>query len=185
MSVYRQLIIVISTVILLLVLLWTAIGIQVNRNSMIEQMEVQARGGATSLAIAMTEVLKENDRSRLNLLFNAVFDLGFYQQIYFVDLDNNKLIERTLAKKNPRAPQLFIQLLKLPNVEASAAVNSGWRRIGDVVVVMESEEKYHQLWQSSLRKGLWNLSAAAVAILLTAPIIRLRLKSAQRSGKRG
>ena len=183
MSIYRQLIAVISTVILLLATLWTAISIQVDRATMIQQMQTQARGGATSLAISMTEVIKENDRSRLNVLFNAVFDLGYYQKIYFVDLENNKLIERTLSSEASKMPDFFAGILDLPPAEASAAVNSGWRKIGDVIVVMSTDEKYLQLWQSSLHKALWNFSSAVGAILLTTLIIRLRLKSAQRSGR--
>lgn len=131
----------------------------------------------------MTEVLKGNDRSRLNVLFNAVFDLGCYQKIYFVNLDNNKLIERTLSAEAAKVPELFINILDLPSTEASAAVNAGWRRIGDVVVVMSADEKYRQLWQSTLCKAIWNFSSAIVAILLTTLLIRLRLKAAQRPGR--
>ena len=183
MSVYRQLIAVMSTVILLLASLWTATSVHIDRATMIEQMQAQARSGATSLAISMTEVLKENDRSRLNVLFNAVFDLGYYQKIYFVDLDNNKLIERTLSAEAAKVPKLFINILDLPSTEASAAVNAGWRRIGDVVVVMSADEKYRQLWQSTLCKAIWNFSSAIAATLLTTLLIRLRLKAAQRSGR--
>ena len=58
MSVYRQLIAVISTVILLLVSLWTAISI--HRQGDNDRTDAgPGRSGATSLAISMTEVLRK------------------------------------------------------------------------------------------------------------------------------
>ena len=90
MSVYRQLISTVSAVILLLVSLWLVISVHTDRSTIIKQMHVQAQSGATSLAISMTEVLKKNDRSRLGVLFNAVSDLGYYQKIYFIDLNNDR-----------------------------------------------------------------------------------------------
>ena len=180
MSVYRQLVSAISAVILLLVSTWIALMVHADRSTMIKQMHVQAQSGATSLAISMTEVLKKNDRSRLGILFNAVSDLGYYQKIYFVDLDNERLIERSFSLENPQVPDLFIRIIALPPVEARAAVSSGWSRIGDVVVVISLRESYEQLWQATLQKALWSLAMSAVAILLTAIIIRLRLRAAQR-----
>jgi hypothetical protein len=47
MSVYRQLISVISAVILLLVSLWIAVNVYADRSTMIKQMHVQAQSGAT------------------------------------------------------------------------------------------------------------------------------------------
>jgi hypothetical protein len=185
MSVYRQLISVISAVILLLVSLWIIIGIHTDKTTMIRQMQVQAQSGATSLAISMTEVLNKNDRSRLGVLFNAVSDLGYYQKIYFIDLDNNRLIERSFSVETPQVPDFFIQFIQLPSIEARAAVSSGWSRIGEVVVVISLRESYEQLWQATLQKTIWSLSMSLVAILLITIIIRLRLRAAQRSHSRG
>jgi len=184
MSVYRQLISTVSAVILLLVSLWLVISVHTDRSTIIKQMHVQAQSGATSLAISMTEVLKKNDRSRLGVLFNAVSDLGYYQKIYFIDLNNDRLIERSFSLETPQVPDLFIKAVALPPIEARAAVSSGWSRIGDVVVVISLRESYEQLWQATLQKSLWSLSMSLVAILLITFIIRLRLRAAQR-GKTG
>jgi len=180
MSLYRQLIGVISAVILLLVSLWIIISIHSDKSTLIKQMQTQAQNGATSLAISMTEVLKNNDRSRLGVLFNAVSDLGDYQKIYFVDLDNSRLIERAFSLETPQVPDFFIQAIALPPIEARAAVSSGWSRIGDVVVVVGLRQGYEQLWQATLEKAIWSLSMALLAILLITVIIRLRLRAAQR-----
>ncbi len=180
MSLYRQLIGVISAVILLLVSLWIIISIHSDKSTLIKQMQTQAQNGATSLAISMTEVLKNNDRSRLGVLFNAVSDLGDYQKIYFVDLDNSRLIERAFSLETPQVPDFFIQAIALPPIEARAAVSSGWSRIGDVVVVVSLRQGYEQLWQATLEKAIWSLSMALLAILLITVIIRLRLRAAQR-----
>jgi hypothetical protein len=180
MSLYRQLVSAISAVILLLVSTWIALTIHADRSTMIKQMHVQAQSGATALAISMTEVLKKNDRTRLGILFNAVSDLGDYQKIYFVDLNDERLIERSFSLENPQVPDLFIRTIALPPIEARAAVSSGWSRIGDVAVVISLRNSYEQLWQATLQKALWSLAMSAVAILLTAIIIKLRLRAAQR-----
>ena len=180
MSLYRQLIGVISAVILLLASLWIIISIHSDKSTLIKQMQIQAQSGATSLAISMTEVLKKNDPSRLEVLFNAVSDLGDYQKIYFVDLDNSRLIERAFSTETPQAPKFFIKAIALPSIEARAAVSSGWSRIGDVVVVVSLRQGYEQLWQATVQKAIWSLSMSLVAILLITVIIRLRLQAAQR-----
>ncbi|MGB0449689.1 MAG: LapD/MoxY N-terminal periplasmic domain-containing protein [Porticoccaceae bacterium] len=180
MSLYRQLIGAISAVILLLVSLWIIVSIYTDKSTLIRQMQVQAQSGATSLAISMTEVLKKNDRSRLGVLFNAVSDLGYYQKIYFVDLENNRLIERAFSLETPRVPEFFIKAVDLPPIEARAAVSSGWSRIGDVVVVVSLRQSYEQLWQATLKKAIWSLSMSLAAILLITIIIKLRLRAAQR-----
>ncbi|MDG1820042.1 MAG: LapD/MoxY N-terminal periplasmic domain-containing protein [Porticoccaceae bacterium] len=184
MSVYRQLIGVISTVILLLASLWITISIHTDKSTIIKQLQIQAQSGATSLAISMTEVIKQNDRSRLGALFNAVSDLGYYQQIYFIDNNDNRLIERSFSIDKPEVPSLFIETIDLPPIEARAAVSAGWTRIGDVVVIMSLRDSYEQLWQSTLRKTLWSFAMAIVGILLTSLIIRLRLKAVQRPNSR-
>jgi len=180
MSVYRQLISLISAVILLLVSLWIIISINIDKSTLIKQMHIQAQNGATSLAISMTEVLKKNDRTRLDVLFNAVSDLGYYQKIYFADLDNNRFIERAFSSETPLVPDLFIRAITLPPIEARASVSSGWSRIGNVVVVVNLRQSYEQLWQATLQKAIWSLSMSLMAILLITIIIRLRLRAAQR-----
>ena len=185
MSLYRQLIGVISAVILLLASLWIVISIHSDKSTLIKQMQIQAQSGATSLAISMTEVLKKKDRSRLGVLFNAVSDLGYYQKIYFIDLDNSRLIERTFSIENPQVPDFFIRAVDLPPIEARAAVSSGWSRIGDLVVVISLRQGYEQLWQATLQKAIWSLSMSLAAIVLITVIIRLRLQAAQRPKTRG
>jgi hypothetical protein len=185
MSLYRQLVGVISTVILLLVSLWIIISVHSAKITMIKQMQMQAQNGATSLAISMTEVLKKNDRSRLGVLFNAASDLGDYQKIYFVDLENHRLIERSFSTETPQVPRLFIRAVALPPIEARAAVSSGWTKIGDVVVIISLRKRYEQLWQASLGIAVWSLSMSLTAILLLSVIIRLRLRTAQRPRTRG
>ena len=180
MSLYRQLSSVISAIIFLLVSLWLLISIHADRSIMIKQLQVQAQSGATSLAISMTEVMAKSDRSRLGVLFNAVSDLGYYQKIYFVDLDNNRLLERSFSLENPEIPDLFIRIMAVPAIEARAAVSSGWTRVGDVVVVMSLRETYEQLWQATLQKTIWSLSMSLAAILIATLAIRLRLRAAQR-----
>jgi len=184
MSLYRQMIGLISVVILLLVSLWMVISIHSDKSTLIKQMQIKAQSGATSLAISMTEVLKKNDRSRLAVLFNAVADLGDYQKIYFVDLDNSRLIERAFSLETPQVPVFFIRAIALPPIEARAAVSSGWSRIGDVVVVVNLRQSYELLWQATVQKTIWSLSMSLVAILLISVIIRLRLRAAQQPKSR-
>lgn len=180
MSVYRQLTCLISAVILLQAGLWLAISIHIDRSTLIRQIHHQAQNGATSLAISMTEVLNTNDRARLDILYNAAADLGHYQKIYFVDLNDNRLIERAFSSETPQVPGFFSRAVDLPRVEAQASVFSGWSKIGNVVVVVSLRHSYEQLWQATLQKVIWSLSISLAAILLLSMIIKLRLRAAQR-----
>jgi hypothetical protein len=180
MSVYRQLIAVISGVIIVLTSLWMLVNIYADRTLMIQQVETRAQSGATALAISITEVLASKNSRRLDTLFNAVADLGDYEKIYFHDLRGDPVIRRGFSAAKPAVPDLFMQLIALPSVERTAIVSSGWTKLGDAGVVINNQRPYETLWASALHTFKWGGALAFLGISLSILFIHGRLRAAQR-----
>ena len=180
MSVYRQLIAVISGVIIVLTSLWMLVNIYADRTLMIQQVETRAQSGATALAISITEVLASKNSSRLDTLFNAVADLGDYEKIYFHDLRGDPVIRRGFSAAKPAVHDLFMQLIALPSVERTAIVSSGWTKLGYAGVVINNQRPYETLWASALHTFKWGGALAFLGISLSILFIHGRLQAAQR-----
>ena len=179
MSVYRQLISLVSVIIMVTNLLWLAISLYTDRSIVIDNMRILARNGATSLAISMADIVIINDQSKLSILFDAVADLGPYRKLYFIDLDNTRLIERSFSTQAVDVPELFQRLVDLPTIEARAGVSEGWTKLGNVAVTIDPQLAYEKLWATLMTKLIWSLSITLSGMVASVVLIRSRLRAAQ------
>ena len=183
MSLYRQLIGIVTVVISALTVLWLATSIHAARSMVIDNMQLLAQNGATSLAISMADIVPDivthQEQGRLSVLFDAVAHLGPYSKLYFVDLDDNRLIERSFSTQLGNVPKSFQRLIDLPNVEARASVSAGWTKLGNITVTLDPQPAYQQLWQILLQKLIWSLAIALSGITSAIILIRSLLQAAQ------
>ena len=183
MSVYRQLISLVSVVMMVIASLWLSASIYSDRTIAIDNMRTLAQSGATALAISMADIVAQNDQSKLSILFDAVADLGPYRKLYFVDLDDNRLIERSFSKRAVDVPDFFQRLIKLPAIEGRASVSAGWTKLGNVTVTIDPQQSYQQLWNTLITKLIWTLSITLGGMIVTVILIRSRLRAAQRRAR--
>ena len=183
MSVYRQLIGLVSVVIMVIASLWLSISFYTDRSIVIDNMRTLAQSGATALAISMADIVAKNDQSKLSVLFDAVADLSPYRKLYFVDLDDNRLIERSFSKQAADVPELFQRVINLPTIEAYASVSAGWTKLGNVAVTIDPQKAYQQLWNTLITKLIWSLSITLGGMIVTVILIRSRLRAAQRRAR--
>lgn len=171
MTLFRQLLVLIISVVVVLSAGSFLLSSYNTKVLVEEQMRVHAQDTATSLAISITQAVTENDQARLDTLFNAVSDLGYYKEVYFLDLENTRVIERVFPVDIQGVPEFFVGLVNLPKIEGRAEVSSGWLRLGDVVVVSHPGQAYRQMWQVITGQFLWYfavlvmVSAAGTAVI--------------------
>lgn len=166
MTLFRQLIIAIITLFVILYSVDLGMGIYQSRQLVEQQMKVHAQDTATSLAFSMSQAAAENDLATLDAVFNAISDSGYYQQIYFTNLDGNVVIDRTFPIQVEGVPEWFVSLVKISPHEGSAEVSSGWTRLGELTVVSHPGQFYLRLWEQNKKQLLWfSLVTLSVCIL--------------------
>ena len=181
MTLFRQLIIAIITFFVILYSLEVGVGIYQSRHLVEQQMKVHAQDTATSLALSMSQAVADDDKATLDTLFNAISDSGYYQQIYFSDLNGNVTMERSFPVQIEGVPDWFVSFIDMPAQQGTAEVSAGWTRLGVLTVVSHPGQFYLRLWEQNKKQlllfslvtlGVCVLSAIALGILLR-PLARV------------
>ena len=166
MTLFRQLIV---AILLLFVVLFggnAAVSLHNNKLLVAEQMQVHAQDTATSLGLSMTQAAQADDKAMLETLFNAVSDSGYFQRIFFTNLQGEIIIDRAFQVRIEDVPQWFVSAIDIPSPEGKAQVAAGWIQLGEVNVVSHPGQAYLKLWQSTLTQLGWFALVTVLACLL-------------------
>ncbi|MFI0376640.1 MAG: LapD/MoxY N-terminal periplasmic domain-containing protein, partial [Candidatus Thiodiazotropha sp.] len=166
MTLSRQLIILI-TVLLVLVFAGTFyISVQNTRTYLESQLESHAQDTATSLGLSISKHMAEKDLATVTSMTDAIFDRGYYRLVVVQDMQGAPLVERKLAVTLEGVPEWFIEQFPLSTPIGEAIVMSGWVQAGKVVVQSHPGFAHRQLWQNSVEIFRWFLLSALVVLLL-------------------
>ncbi len=166
MTLFRQLII--ALVVLFIVLYAGNIAVSLHNNKLLvlQQMQVHAQDTATSLGLSMTLAAQSQDIATLDTMFNAVSDSGYFQRIYFTDLRNNIVIDREFPVSIEGIPQWFVSAVELPAAIGKALVDSGWTQLGELTVVSHPGQAYQKLWQTTTTQLGWFALVTVVVCII-------------------
>lgn len=160
MTLFRQLVVAVLVLILLVYGVDSAIGLANTRALVARQMAVHAQDAATSIAMAMSQGDIATDPTLQEVLLDAVSDSGYYQRIELRGNDGERRLVREFPARDPDVPGWFVALMALPEYTGRAEVSTGWNRQGEVEVVSNPGQTYHQLWQLAWEQLLWFALAA-------------------------
>jgi diguanylate cyclase (GGDEF)-like protein len=176
MTLSRQLIILI-TVLLVLVFIGTFfISVQNTRDYLESQLESHAQDTATSLGLSISKHIAEGDNATVTSMTDAIFDRGYYRLVMVEDMTGTPLVERRLALTLEGVPPWFVEQFSLSTPVGEAIVMSGWVQAGKVVVQSHPGFAYRQLWENSVEIFRWFLISALVVLLLGLVSLRLVLR---------
>jgi diguanylate cyclase (GGDEF)-like protein len=176
MTLSRQLIILITV---LLVLVFTGtffISVQNTRAYLESQLESHAQDAATSLGLSISKHMAEGDLATVTSMTDAIFDRGYYRLVVIQDMQGEPLVERKLALTLEGVPPWFIEQFPLSTPIGEAIVMSGWVQAGKVVVQSHPGFAHRQLWENSVEIFRWFLVSALVVLLLGVFTLQLVLK---------
>lgn len=180
MTLYRQLLVLI--IVLLLVLFassWIA-KLQSTRIFMEDQLESHAQDTATSLGLSISPYVSEDDMATVETMISVVFDRGYYSRIVLEDLDGKAIIERNLDVVISDVPAWFINLIELKTPEARTLVSNGWRQMGTLTVKSHPGYAYKALWKATSDMGKAYGITGLLSLILGAGGLRLLLRPLQR-----
>lgn len=155
MTLFRQLVVAVLAMVLLLQGVGSAIGLANTRTLVARQMAVHAQDAATSIAMALSQGDVAADPTLQQVLLDAVSDSGYYRRIEFRGNDGKSRVMREFPAQDASVPGWFVALMALPEYSGSADVSTGWNRLGQVEVVSNPGQTYRQLWQLAWEQLLW------------------------------
>ncbi len=176
MTLSRQLIILLVTLVVLLFLGTLTISVSGTRDYLESQLASHAQDAATSLGLSATTHVNNDDEAMVTTMVNAMFHRGDYLGIRFERLDGEVWIERVTELRVEQAPNWFIALFTLNPPQRSATMMSGWRQVGKVVVTSHPGLAYEQLWQIARRTLNLFLIGAAIVVAIGVLVLRIMLR---------
>ena len=177
MTLYKQLIILIIALFIILFLSVFYTSSNNLREFTNTQLASHAHDAATSLGIAISSELAEKDLASIETHVNAMFDSGYYQKIEILNVEDKVFfIKHRELTEMENIPGWLISIFPLNSPEKEAIVMDGWSPAGTVKVISFPEFGYQNLWNNV--KSIFNLFALIILILflLSSFAIRALLK---------
>lgn len=176
MTLYKQLVLVILTLFMLMFIGTLLVNYHTTRAFLIEQLESHAQDTATSLGVSLSPPMMARDEPTMMSLVDAIFDRGYYKEIAVKNSEERALIERKLNVVVEEVPAWFVEWVDLEAPQASARLMSGWRQAGTVYVQSHPGFAYEQLWRTLTRTLFWFACTALFGVLVGGLVLRSLLK---------
>lgn len=176
MSLYKQLLIFIFALFLLLLSGTLLVNFNSTQQYLTDQLDIQIEDTVTSLGLTLGPYLFTNDVSAIETTVNAIFDRGYYREISVTDIDDNILVIREQPVVVQGVPGWFIGLIDIETPEVIREISSGWALTGDIKVVGHAGFAYQQLWKVVYNSLIWFLVAFGALMLFGNKTLRVLLK---------
>jgi diguanylate cyclase (GGDEF)-like protein len=160
-TLYRQLILAITFMIVCLMAGNVVVSVFNARGNVFEQIQVHAQDTATSLGLTISHVAEEKDEAQIGSFIDVVFDRGYYREVSYNSLSGDVVVVREQPIVIEGVPQWFVDLIELPLPTGHSEVVSGWFRLGEVLVVTHPGYAYRDLWRT-FNEQLWLFLVTAV-----------------------
>jgi len=176
MTLYRQNLILIAGLIVVMFLGTFWVNVESARRFIQEQLNSHAADTATSLGLTLTTAFTQDDLAEMELLLNSTFDSGYYAAIVLSDLAGKALVERRRDVVIANVPGFFVDMVPLVAPTGRSVVMAGWNEVGHITVTSHPGYAYASLWASTVRLLEWFGGIAVVLALLGMAVLRVLLK---------
>lgn len=164
---------------LILVILLTGSLLVILKNEQIrlrDQLALHAQETATSLAFSISNAASNDQRALIESMISVIFDSGYYQNITYINTKGQVVIDHDRPVKVEGIPEWFMQWKLIPPAKGSAVVMSGWRQLGEIVVVINPGLAAREFWFVIREQSLLFIGIAFLACALAAIALRILLK---------
>ncbi len=179
MTLYRQLVLFILFLFLLLFAGSWLVKLESTRSFLLNQLQSHAQDTATSLGLSLSQCMADNDLVAVEARLNAIFDRGYYRQIRLTDVSGAVVKELNLKVKVEDVPQWFVRLFPIKTPHARANVMSGWYQYGTLLVESHPGYAYKMLWEIAVRMTVWFAVAGLLVFVAGALVLRILLRPLQ------
>ncbi len=160
MTLYKQLVIGIIAVFMLLMTSVFVIEFKSTQDFLVKQQQSEINNTINTVGLALAPYLEDKDPVAVESVINALFDGSSYSVVRLVFLDTNDEILRSYPISPYSVPKWFVDLNIFSKLHDKRVITSGWMQLAEVEIISHPGEAYYQLWQTLLRL------AGAFAVLL-------------------
>jgi len=179
MSLFKQIALLISTVFLVLLLIIVLNDLTRTSSFQQGQLQTTAQDMATTLGIAISNLPDGGDKATLEVLFNAVFDSGYYTRIELVAVDGESLHQKSQALDVAGVPDWFVRLVPLEPARGTTQVMKGWTQLGQLNLVIHPGFAYSNMYQALVSALRWFALLFVVSMILLWLVLRYLLAPLQ------
>lgn len=177
MTLRRQLSLMASALILLLLTGNLFVTLTNSSGYFQQQLNSRAYDAATSLALSMSNAVADGDKVKLERMIDVLFDRGFFSEITLQLTDGSQIQRHAKqATQNKPAPNWFISLVDLSIIAAQTDVTQGWQRLGSLTVKSHTDFAYRDLWNIVREEVIWYLWMALLSLVSLQIILRWMFK---------
>ncbi|MDF1874283.1 EAL domain-containing protein [Sulfurimonas sp. SAG-AH-194-I05] len=178
MTLFKQIAVLFSIFLTLLLLIVLALNFQSASKSVNERLFEDAVNTATSLSLSLGSA--KGDISMMSIMIDANFDSGHYSKISLLDMDGALLHERKNYQDTLDVPQWFLEAINREAPMASANVSSGWNPVG--ILNVQSDISYANIQLYTILKDLFISFTllGTLALLLVNALLIMILKPLKR-----
>ncbi|MCF6203809.1 MAG: EAL domain-containing protein [Methylococcaceae bacterium] len=177
MSLYKQLLTLVSALFLLIFGLNFVLSVNNIRSYLEGEAEVHAQDTATSLGLSLSPYMTVETDPIIETTMKAIFDRGYYQEIKLVDVDNKILVSLSSNDEIEGVPSWFVNAFPMNAAKAESEISSGWSISGVVYVTINSGYAYLKLFEQVKYSFFYSLGAFILSVLLLQMVLRITLSS--------
>lgn len=155
MTLFRQIALLLSLFLLLLAGIFMTGDFSRTEKLLQGQMQTTARDMATTLGIVISNLPEGGDEATLEVLFNSIFDSGYYSAIELVAVDGSVIHQKSQPIKIIGVPDWFIKRVSLSAAEGTSQVMQGWSQLGQLRLNLHPGYAYSGLYNAFISTLQW------------------------------
>jgi len=180
MTLFKQIAILVSTVFLILLVIIVLSEISRTASFQQGQLRTTAQDMATTLGVAISNLPEGDDQATLEVLFNAVFDSGYYTRIELIGVDGQTIHQKSQDLDIEDVPDWFIGLVPQESVRGSTQVVKGWNQLGMLNLEIHPGFAYSGMYQALMSALHWLALLFVTSMIVLWMVLRYVLEPLQR-----
>jgi len=177
MSLSKQLLILISALFLMIFSVNFVLSFNNIKSYLEGEAAVHAQDTATSLGVSLSPYMVDVTDPTIETTMNAIFDMGYYQEITLVDVEDKPLVTLKNNQLVEGVPAWFISAISMQSAVANSEISSGWSIAGTVTVTLNPGYAYLKLYEQALSSFYYSLGTFVFSITLLLLVLRVTLSS--------
>ena len=180
MSLSKQLLILISALFLMIFSLNLLLSVNNIRSYLEGESQIHAQDTATSLGLSLSPYMVEETDPIIETTMNAIFDMGYYQEIKLLNVENQPLVTLTNKKEFEGIPDWFVEMISMKTATAESEISTGWSISGVIYVTINPGYAYLKVYEQAKSSFYYSLAAFVLSIVLLLLVLRFTLSSLKR-----
>jgi len=180
MTLFKQIALLVSTVFLILLMIIVFNDLTRTSNFQQGQLQTTAQDMATTMGVAISNLPEGQDEATLEVLFNAVFDSGYYTRIELVGVDGQTIHEKSQELDVEGVPDWFLRMVPLDPARGTTKVIKGWTQLGQLNLVVHPGFAYSNMYQALVSALRWFFLLFVVSLVVLWRVLRYVLRPLQR-----